>query len=92
MEDFGQTSADEEPRRRHRLNAVSEEMSALLDIIITSSELMLWQQEGELPETYHGYTRDIRRSGMDLKLMLEDLLAEDAGTAPSSDERDPGEH
>ena len=74
MEDFGQSKSGE-GRPSTREIAASEEIKALLDIIITSSELMLWQQEGELPETYHGYTRDIRRSGMDLKLILEETLA-----------------
>ena len=46
---------------------------------------MLWQQEGELPETYRGYTRDIRRSGMDLRLILEDLMAQVSDSEPESD-------
>ena len=75
MEDFGQTTSDGERRQSRRLDVASDKIKALLDIIITSSELMLWQQEGELPETYSGYTSDIRRSGMDLKLVLEELLA-----------------
>lgn len=74
MEDVGQSNSSEE-HASNRTIAANEEIKALLDIIITSSELMLWQEEGELPETYHGYTRDIRRSGMDLKLILEELLA-----------------
>jgi len=75
MEDLDRGFADAEHRRSRRLDAFSDEIKALLDIVISSSELMLWQQEGELPETYRGYTRDIRRSGMDLKLIFEDLLA-----------------
>lgn len=76
MEDFGQSAAHGERPRPSTCNiAANEEIKALLDIIITSSELMLWQQEGELPETYHGYTRDIRRSGMDLKLIIEEMLS-----------------
>ena len=78
MEDFDQAGADADSRRARKLEAAGSEIKALLEIIITSSELMLWQQEGELPETYRGYTRDIRRSGMDLKLILEDLM-EQAG-------------
>ena len=85
MEDFGQAIADGEKRQSRKLEAVGSEIKALLDIIISSSELMLWQQEGELPETYRGYTRDIRRSGMDLKLILEDLM-EQAGKS----DRDSG--
>lgn len=84
MEDFGQPNADGDRRRSRKLDSVGSEIKGLLDIIITSSELMLWQQEGELPETYRGYTRDIRRSGMDLKLILEDLLAEVAENDPPS--------
>ena len=75
MENFDREFADAENGRSRRLEAVGNEIKTLLDIVISSSELMLWQQEGELPETYRGYTRDIRRSGMDLKLILEDLLA-----------------
>ena len=76
MEDFGQAGSDTDRPQSRKLEAVSSEIKGLLDIIITSSELMLWQQEGELPDTYRGYTCDIRRSGMDLKLILEDLLAQ----------------
>ncbi len=86
MEDFGQAMADGERRQPRKLEAAGSEIKALLDIIITSSELMLWQQEGELPEVYRGYTRDIRRSGMDLKLILEDLLADMAEDEPKSGE------
>lgn len=75
MEDLRPATAIGEHRPSPRHSVASEEINALLDIIISSSELMLWQQEGELPETYRGYTRDIRRSGMDLKLLLEDLLS-----------------
>jgi len=74
MEDFGQPNAGGEHRRSRRIDVASERIESLLDIIITSSELMLWQQEGELPETYRGYTSDIRRSGMDLKLAVGELL------------------
>lgn len=75
MEDLGQPISDGDYRQSRRIDTASEEIKSLLDIIITSSELMLWQQEGELPETYRGYTSDIRRSGMDLKLIVEELLS-----------------
>lgn len=86
MEDFAHGTGDAEQRQSRRLEAVSDEIAALLDIVISSSELMLWQQEGELPETYRGYTRDIRRSGMDLKLIFEELLAR-MDTRPGTDKR-----
>ena len=85
MEDFGEVNADVSRRRARKIEAVGSEIKGLLDIIITSSELMLWQQEGELPETYRGYTRDIRRSGMDLKLILENLLTQVADGEPKTD-------
>ncbi len=87
MENFDQSAASGEPESPSDI-AAKEEIRALLDIIITSSELMLWQQEGELPETYHGYTRDIRRSGMDLKLILEDMLS-GSGTDQNSPSDSP---
>ena len=74
MDDFEPSATDSDQPSR-RLQEASSEINSLLDIIITSSELMLWQQEGELPDSYRGYTSDIRRSSMDLKLILEDLLA-----------------
>ncbi len=85
MEDHQQAAANGDGRRSRQLDAAGPQIKALLDIIITSSELMLWQQDGELPESYHGYTRDIRRSGIDLKLILDDLLAGACKRRPESD-------
>ena len=45
MENFDHEIADAENGRSRRLDAVGNEIKTLLDIVISSSELMLWQQE-----------------------------------------------
>lgn len=79
IDDFGGATAPGDRRQTSRRDVTGERIRSLLDIIITSSELMLWRQEGDLPEAYRGYARDIRQSGMDLKLIIDELLAAEGG-------------